>query len=141
MRGRALGGGGVDGWWWVVESEGVGGAADDSTTHHSTTPPLPGDRDYSSAPAPASAPEPEPGSPSRPSRMRLRTSWAAALISCIFLRTRVPAALFPPSALATSSAASMTSCFSCSYSCIETAGGSRFMAENCSGGGWGVSIG
>src|SRR5215218_1533221 len=110
--------------------------------HHSTAPPLPGDRDYSSAPAPASAPEPEPGSPSRPSRMRLRTSWAAALISCIFLRTRVPAALLPPSALATSSAASITSCLSCSYSCMgKPPGVLRLWAKTVMGGAAGCQFG
>ena len=47
-----------------------------------------------------------PGSASRPSRIFFLTSWAAALMSCIFLRTRVPAALLPPEALATSSSTS-----------------------------------
>src|SRR3954467_13804713 len=70
------------------------------------------------APPPA-APPPAPSSePSRPSRIFLRTSWAADLISCIFLRTRVPAALLPPAALFTSSAASSTKRFSVSYSVI-----------------------
>src|SRR5690242_10588865 len=53
---------------------------------------------YPSSEPPAAsppAPPPAPASslPSRPSRIFLRTSWAADLISCIFLRTRVPAAL------------------------------------------------
>src|SRR5512140_829037 len=55
----------------------------------------------------------------RTSRIFLRTSWAAFLMSCMILRTRVPAALLPPSALATSSAAESTSCLRCSYSCIS----------------------
>src|SRR5947209_7350671 len=59
-------------------------------------------------------------SPSRPSRIFLRTSWAADLISCIFFRTRVPAALLPPAALFTSSSASCTKRLSVSYSCTET---------------------
>src|SRR5688572_5467099 len=47
--------------------------------------------------------------------MLTRTSWAADLMSCMDFRTRVPAALLPPSALRTSSAASCTSLTRRSY--------------------------
>src|SRR4051812_44707880 len=74
--------------------------------------------------------EPAAPSPSRPSRIFLRTSWAADLISCIFLRTRVPAALLPPMALFTSSSASATSCFSVSYSCIDASESNSLLNES-----------
>src|SRR5258707_15092466 len=40
-------------------------------------------------------------------------------MSCIFFRTRVPAALLPPLAFCTSGSASTTSCFNVSNSCID----------------------
>src|SRR6476619_3348827 len=96
-------------------------------------PPLPGD-DQPSSDSPEAPPPPPPAPasspPSRPSRIFLRTSWAADLISCIFLRTRVPAALLPPVALATSSAASSTSRLSVSYSCMGPPFGVRYFAKN-----------
>src|SRR5688500_9540261 len=83
---------------------------------------FPSQRAYSPSSSPPAAPPPAAppagASPSRPSRIFLRTACAADLISCIFLRTRVPAALFPPMALATSSSASATRRLSVSYSVI-----------------------
>ncbi len=49
------------------------------------------------------------GCSARTSRIFFRTTCAASLICCIDFRTRVPAALFPPEALATSSATASTS--------------------------------
>lgn len=54
----------------------------------------------------------------RASRTETLTSCEALLMSCMALRTRVPAALLPPSALFTSSEASSTSFTSLSYASI-----------------------
>ncbi len=57
-------------------------------------------------------------SEARTSRIRLRISCAMLFISCIALRTLVPAALFPPSAFATSCSILATTLLSFSYSSI-----------------------
>src|ERR1043166_9196610 len=61
---------------------------------------------------------PSSGADERVSSTFLRRSWAAFLMSCMILRTRVPAALLPPEALLMSSSAPWTSALSFSYSCI-----------------------
>src|SRR5207237_3726773 len=108
--------------WWsdgVGEKQSVGKPSGSLTPllQHSTTPPLEHHGVYCGLGWVGAGLT--SGSASRPSRIFLRTSWAAALISCIFFRTRVPAALFPPVALATSSAASSTNRLSVSYSCMN----------------------
>src|SRR6185437_1126736 len=77
----------------------------------------------------AAAPVPASGS-SRPSKTFFRTSWAADLMSCIIFRTRVPAALFPPSAFCTSGSASTINRFKVSNSCIDASHG-VVKGENC----------